>query len=90
MSSTGYTERPAVSAIGQRPLRDRAGDVSLSEPFSVFALKSLLYPIIPVITLIACLIFWGKPLYGPYILVGVLAFLGVADLLDGGGSVHVK
>ncbi|HEY5809470.1 MAG TPA: undecaprenyl-phosphate glucose phosphotransferase [Povalibacter sp.] len=82
MSSTGYSERPPVSAIGQRPLRDRAGDVSLSEPFSVFALKSLLYPIIPVITLIACLIFWGKPLYGPYILVGVLAFLGVADLLD--------
>lgn len=48
----------------------------------MFALKSLLYPIIPVITLIACLVYWNQPLHGPYLLIGVLAFLGVADLLD--------
>jgi putative colanic acid biosynthesis UDP-glucose lipid carrier transferase len=82
MSSTGYTERPAVPMIGQRKWRDRADDVSASEPFEVFALKSLLYPIIPVLTLICCLLIWNKPLYGPYLLVAVLSFLGVADLLD--------
>src|SRR5262245_30832278 len=82
MSTTGYSERPAVAVIGQRRWRDRSGDVSASEPFAVFALKSLLYPIIPVITLILCLLFWHQPLYGPYLLIGVLAFLGVADLLD--------
>lgn len=82
MSSTEYSARPAIPGIGQRRLRDRSGDVSASEPFSVFALKSLLYPIIPVVTLIACLLAWNQPLYGPYLLIGVLAFLGVADLLD--------
>ncbi|HMN45093.1 MAG TPA: undecaprenyl-phosphate glucose phosphotransferase [Povalibacter sp.] len=82
MSSTGYSERPAMPDIAARPLRDRAGDVSASEPVSVFALKSLLYPIIPVVTLLACLFWWNKPLLGPHLLVGVLAFLGVADLLD--------
>jgi putative colanic acid biosynthesis UDP-glucose lipid carrier transferase len=56
--------------------------VSASDSFSVFALKSLLYPTIPVLTLIACLWVWNEPLYGPYFLVGVLAFLGAADLLD--------
>ncbi len=82
MSSTGYSTRTSLPAIGQRRWRDRAGDVSASEPFSVFALKSLLYPIIPVLTLVICLAFWGRTLYGPYILVAVLSFLGVADLLD--------
>ena len=82
MSSTGYSARPATPLIGQRPWRDRSSDVSASEPFAVFALKSLLYPIIPVVTLIICLWFWDPPLYGPYLLVAVLAFLGVADLLD--------
>ena len=82
MSSTGYSERPAVPVIGQRRWRDRSGDVSASEPVEVFALKSLLYPIIPVITLIGCLFYFNQPLYGPYLLIAVLAFLGVADLLD--------
>ena len=65
MSSTGYSTRTSLPAIGQRRWRDRAGDVSASEPFSVFALKSLLYPIIPVLTLVICLAFWGRTLYGP-------------------------
>jgi putative colanic acid biosysnthesis UDP-glucose lipid carrier transferase len=82
MSSTGYSERPAMPDIAARPWRDRAGDVSASEPVSVFALKSLLYPIIPILTLVACLFWWDKPLMGPHLLVAVLAFLGVADLLD--------
>ena len=63
-------------------MRDRSGEVSASEPVSVFAIKSLLYPVIPAITLLFCLVGWNEPFYGPYVLVGVLAFLGVADLLD--------
>jgi len=82
VSSTEYSARPSVPAIGQPRLRDRSGDVSASEPLSVFALKSLLYPIIPVLTLVICLWLWREPLYGPYLLVAVLTFLGVADLLD--------
>jgi len=82
MSATpGTVERPPPE-IGYWRLRDRSADVSASEPFVVFALKSLLYPTTPVITLILCLIAWREPLRGPYFLIAVLAFLGVADLLD--------
>ncbi|MGH8264739.1 MAG: undecaprenyl-phosphate glucose phosphotransferase [Steroidobacteraceae bacterium] len=82
MSATpGSVEKPPPE-IGYWRLRDRSADVSASEPFVVFALKSLLYPTTPVITLILCLIAWREPLRGPYFLIAVLAFLGVADLLD--------
>jgi len=81
MSSTEFPTRHPATLNAQR-LRDRAGDVSASEPFIVFALKALLYPVIPVLTLIACLAYTGETSYGPYLVVAVLAFLGVADLLD--------
>ncbi|HEX7113993.1 MAG TPA: undecaprenyl-phosphate glucose phosphotransferase [Steroidobacter sp.] len=61
---------------------ERAADVSASEPVSLFVLKSLLHPSVPVLTLIACLVLWGEVRYGPYFLVAVLAFVGAADLLD--------
>lgn len=82
MSSTNYPARQPAPELEQWRPRDRSGDVSASDSFSVFALKSLLYPVIPVITLIVCLLMWDEPLYGPYFLVAVLAFLGAADLLD--------
>lgn len=82
MSSTNFPARQPAPDLEQWSARDRSGDVSASDSFSVFALKSLLYPIIPVLTLIVCLMVWNEPLYGPYFLVGVLAFLGAADLLD--------
>jgi putative colanic acid biosysnthesis UDP-glucose lipid carrier transferase len=82
MNSTNYSAPPVARELEQWRLRDRSGEVSASEPASVFAIKSLLYPIIPAVTLFVCLVAWGEPFYGPYILVGVLAFLGVADLLD--------
>jgi putative colanic acid biosysnthesis UDP-glucose lipid carrier transferase len=82
MNSTNYSAPPAARELEQWRLRDRSGEVSASEPASVFAIKSLLYPVIPAVTLLACLMFWDEPFYGPYVLVGVLAFLGVADLLD--------
>src|SRR5262245_32865326 len=81
MSANLHGRSPSTG-LTQWTLRDRAGDVCAAEPFPVFALKSLLYPVIPVVTLIVCLIVADEPLYGPYFLIGVLAFLGVADLLD--------
>jgi len=82
MNSTNYSAPPAARELEQWRLRDRSAEVSASEPTSVFAIKSLLYPVIPAITLLICLLAWDEPFYGPYVLVGVFAFLGVADLLD--------
>lgn len=82
MSSAEIPIRRALPGIDSHRLRNRVDDVSASEPFSVFALKSLLYPVIPVVTLIVCLAMSGERIYGPYVLVAVLSFLGVADLLD--------
>jgi putative colanic acid biosysnthesis UDP-glucose lipid carrier transferase len=82
MNSTNYSAPPAARELEQWRLRVRSSEVSASEPTSVFAIKSLLYPIIPVVTLLVCLLAWDEPFYGPYVLVGVFAFLGVADLLD--------
>jgi putative colanic acid biosynthesis UDP-glucose lipid carrier transferase len=82
MNSTNYSAPPAARELEQWRLRDRSAEVSASEPTAVFAIKSLLYPVIPAITLLLCLLAWGEPFYGPYVLVGVFAFLGIADLLD--------
>src|SRR5690606_11003031 len=71
--------------INQRqPLRsyDRSAGVSASEPTSLFVLKSLLYPVMPVLTLALCMAAWGESLDGPYFLMAVLAFFGAADVLD--------
>jgi putative colanic acid biosynthesis UDP-glucose lipid carrier transferase len=48
----------------------------------VFALKSLLHPVLAVGCLMACLAFWGASLHGPYFLVAVLALVASAQLLD--------
>jgi putative colanic acid biosysnthesis UDP-glucose lipid carrier transferase len=61
----------------------RAGGVSAFEPSAVFVLKSLLYPVGTVAVLGVCLLLWRQPLYGPYFLIGVIAFVGTSDLLDG-------
>ena len=53
-----------------------------TEPAWIFALKSLLHPVIVVASLVGCLAVWGETLHGPYFLVAVLAFLASADLLD--------
>jgi hypothetical protein len=44
---------------------------------AVFAVKSLLLPIIPVITLWICMTAANEPLRGGYFLIAVLTFLGV-------------
>ena len=48
----------------------------------MFALKSLLHPVVAVFCLLACLLFWHEPLYGPYFLVAVLAYIASAHFLD--------
>lgn len=65
-----------------RSIRRRAAPLTASEPPSVFAIKSLLYPVVAVGCLLACLLFWRQPLPGPYFLVAVLAFIGSAHFLD--------
>lgn len=82
MNSTDYSARQPTPDLEPWRSRARSGEVNASDTFSVFALKALLYPTIPVVTLLLSLIGWREPLYGPYFLVGVLAFLGAADLLD--------
>jgi putative colanic acid biosynthesis UDP-glucose lipid carrier transferase len=69
----------------RQPLRsyDRSTGVSASEPTSLFVLKSLLYPVMPVLTLALCMLVWRESLLqGPYFLMAVLAFFGAADVLD--------
>lgn len=62
--------------------RPRVAAVSASEPGTVFVLKSLLYPVSTALTLAACLLLFAQPLRGPYVLIGVIAFVGTADLLE--------
>ncbi len=61
---------------------ERPTGVSASEPVSVFVLKSLLYPVVPVLTLGGALLLWREPLQGHYFLIAVLAFIGAAEVLD--------
>jgi len=56
--------------------------MTASEPAWVFALKSLLHPIVTFCSLLGFLLYWHLPLYGPYFLVAVLAFLATADSMD--------
>jgi putative colanic acid biosynthesis UDP-glucose lipid carrier transferase len=60
----------------------RTSAMTATEPAWVFALKSLLHPVVAVGCLMACLGFWHESLHGPYFLVAVLAFLASADFLD--------
>lgn len=63
-------------------LQHRHMALSASEPGSVFVLKSLLYPVGSVLMLVLCLMAWSEPFRGPYVLIGVIAFVGTADLFD--------
>jgi putative colanic acid biosynthesis UDP-glucose lipid carrier transferase len=68
----------------QRRLRRarRTSALTATEPPTVFALKSLLHPVVAVVCLLACLLFWHESLYGPYFLVAVLTFIASAHFLD--------
>jgi putative colanic acid biosynthesis UDP-glucose lipid carrier transferase len=55
--------------------------VSAADPTAVFVVKSLLNPIVAVLTLVVCLALRQESLRGPYFLVAVLGFAGAAELL---------
>src|SRR5688572_19856134 len=55
--------------------------LSTTDSPAVFAVKSLLLPIIPVITLSICMAATDTPLRGGYFLIAVLTFLGAPDVL---------
>lgn len=56
-------------------------EVATTDTSSVFLTKSLLYPVVAVVTLVGCLRYWGEPLHGPHFLIAVLAFILAADFL---------
>ncbi len=56
--------------------------LSALDPSAVFAIKSLLYPVVTVATLLVSLLIWGEPLYGQNFLLSVFAFLLVANIFD--------
>lgn len=58
--------------------------VSAADPSVVFVIKSLLNPVVAVVTLLVCLQFSHESLHGPYFLLAVLGFLGAADFLGVG------
>jgi len=55
--------------------------LSTGDSPAVFAVKSLLLPIIPVVTLSICMAAADEPLRGGYFLIAVLTFLGASDVL---------
>lgn len=59
-----------------------APNVTANDPSAVFVVKSLLYPIAPVVTLCVCVLWWREYPVGPYFLLGVLAFITAAEFLD--------
>ena len=62
-------------------VNNRSSAVSASDPTAVFVVKSLLNPVVAVLTLAACVAIRGESLHGPYFLLAVLGFAGAAELL---------
>jgi len=60
----------------------RSSALTATEPPSVFAVKSLLHPVVAVCCLLGCLAFWHQPLYGPYFLIAAVTFVAAAHFLD--------
>jgi len=56
--------------------------VTAADTAAVFVIKSLLYPIISVLSLFLCLLMWHETFFGHYFLIAVLTFIGAADFLD--------
>ena len=63
---------------------DRSSAVSAADPTAVFVVKSLLNPVVAVLTLAVCVAIRDESLRGPYFLVAVLGFAGAAELLGVG------
>ncbi len=66
-----------VESLGAREVTA----LSTTDSPAVFAVKSLLLPILPVLTLWLCISAADAPLRGGYFLIAVLTFLGASDVL---------
>jgi hypothetical protein len=64
------------------PFTSRFPALTASDPSWVFAIKSLLHPVVAVACLLGCMLAWREPLYGPYFLLAVLTFFTAAQFLD--------
>lgn len=72
-----------VIEISKRLRQARGGtELTATEPSSIFALKSLLHPVVAFGTLLAIVFLRGESLYGPNFLLAVLTFLAAAHFLD--------
>jgi putative colanic acid biosynthesis UDP-glucose lipid carrier transferase len=60
----------------------RSAVLTATEPASIFTLKSLLYPVVAVGSLVGCVLARGQSPRGPYFLLAVLTFLASAEFLD--------
>ena len=56
--------------------------MTASDSALAFLVKSLLYPVLAVASLVGCAFSFGEPFRGPYFLLAALAFFGTSDLLD--------
>jgi putative colanic acid biosysnthesis UDP-glucose lipid carrier transferase len=67
---------------GRLDYASRFPALTASDPSWVFAIKSLLHPVVTVACLLGCMLAWRQPFYGPYFLLAVLAFFTAAEFLD--------
>jgi putative colanic acid biosynthesis UDP-glucose lipid carrier transferase len=61
---------------------EAAPGVTANDPSAVFVVKSLLYPLVAVLSLWGCMWWWEAPRRGPYFLLGVLAFIISSEFFD--------
>jgi putative colanic acid biosynthesis UDP-glucose lipid carrier transferase len=67
---------PTVTSVRRLPAP------TASDPGAVFAVKSLLRPLVAVTYMLLCVWISGESLHGPYFLVAVMTFLAAAELSD--------
>jgi putative colanic acid biosynthesis UDP-glucose lipid carrier transferase len=62
-------------------LQTHSSRVTSGDPSVVFFVNRLLCPVVTLLALTLSLLAWHEPFRGPYLIVAVLAFIGVADFL---------
>jgi putative colanic acid biosynthesis UDP-glucose lipid carrier transferase len=61
---------------------EAAPSVTANDSSAVFVVKSLLYPLVAVVSLYGCMWWWQEVRRGPYFLLGVLAFITSAEFFE--------
>lgn len=76
------------SSVQESSLAEGSHDVTSFDSAIVFLLKVLLYPVITVLFLGLCVWYSGRSLSGPYFLIALLSFAGVAEFMGDSRIVH--